>query len=287
VLALPPDISPAAPLAAVLLAALLGACVGSFLNVVAWRLPRGESLLGPGSHCPRCGTPLAWFENLPLLSWLGLRGRCRHCHAGIALRYPLVELLTAGLWVAALAARPASMGPQPQPVLLLLAGWLLLSWLIPLSLIDVDRLWLPESLCRIGLLLGLGCTALLGWLQSPALARELLFEHLLAAGVGLLGFEAVSAVGERLAGRPALGLGDAKLAALLGAWLGLSGLGISVVLAVVWGAAVGVLGRLSGRLGRHQPLPFGPFLAAAGAAVWLLGRGLWLDLLGRLVLAGP
>jgi leader peptidase (prepilin peptidase)/N-methyltransferase len=269
-------ITPAAAPALPLLAALLGACVGSFLNVVAWRLPRGESLLLPGSHCPRCGTPLAWFENLPVLGWLGLRGRCRHCGAGIAPRYPLVELLTAGLWVAALGAQPGTMGPQPQPLLLLLAGWLLLSWLIPLTLIDLDRLWLPESLCRSGLLLGLACTALLGWSQSPALARELLFHHLVAAGVALVGFEAVSALGERLLGKPALGLGDAKLAAMLGAWLGLTGLGLTVILAVFGGALVGVLGRISGRLGRQQPFPFGPFLAAGGAAVWLLGREFWL-----------
>jgi leader peptidase (prepilin peptidase)/N-methyltransferase len=176
------------------------------------------------------------------------------------------------------------MGPDPQPLLLLLAGWLLLSWLIPLTLIDLDRLWLPEPLCRIGLLLGLACSALLGWLQSASLARELLFHHLVAAGVGLVGFEVVSAVGQRLVGKPALGLGDAKLAALLGAWLGLAGLGLSVILAVFSGALVGVLGRLTGRLGRHQPFPFGPFLAAGGAAVWLLGRAFWLEALGWLVL---
>jgi leader peptidase (prepilin peptidase)/N-methyltransferase len=265
------------------LAALLGACVGSFLNVVAWRLPREESLVRPGSHCPRCGTPLAWFENVPVLGWLGLRGRCRHCGAGIALRYPLVELLTAGLWVAAVGAQPGSMGPLPPPLPLLLAGWLLLSWLIPLTLIDLDRLWLPEPLCRSGLVLGLACTALLGWSQSAELGRQLLFHHLVAAGVGLLGFELVSALGERLLGKPALGLGDGKLAAMLGAWLGLTGLGLTVVLAVFSGALVGVLGRLSGRLGRQQPFPFGPFLAAAGAAVWLLGRDVWLELLGLLV----
>lgn len=265
------------------LAALLGACVGSFLNVVAWRLPRQESLLRPGSHCPRCGTPLAWFENVPVLGWMWLRGRCRHCGAAIAPRYPLVELLTAGLWVAALAARPGTMGPDPQPLLLVLAGWLLLSWLIPLTLIDLDRLWLPESLCRIGLLLGLTGTAVLGWSQGAAVGRELLFHHLVAAGVGLVGFEAVSAVGEKLVGKPALGLGDAKLAALLGAWLGLAGLGLAVVLAVFSGALVGSIGRLSGRLARQQPFPFGPFLAAGGGAVWLLGRDLWLAWLGGLL----
>jgi leader peptidase (prepilin peptidase)/N-methyltransferase len=280
VLATPAAAIPALPW----LAALLGACVGSFLNVAARRLPRQESLLKPGSHCPRCGTPLAWFEILPLLGWLWLRGRCRHCSAAIPPRYPLVELLTAGLWVGALAARPGTMGAAPPPLLLVLAGWLLLSWLIPLSLIDLDRLWLPESLCRIGLLLGLACTALLGWSQGQAVGRELLFHHLLAAGVGLVAFEAASALTGRLVGKPALGLGDAKLASLLGAWLGLTGLGLTVVLAVFSGALVGSIGRLSGRLGKQQPFPFGPFLAAAGAAVWLLGRDFWLTWLGGLLL---
>ncbi len=277
-----------APLPSVdpLLAALLGACVGSFLNVVAWRLPREESVVQPGSHCPRCGTPLRWFENVPVLSWLLLRGRCRHCGAPIAERYPLVELLTAGLWVAATLAQPSGLGPAAAPLLQALAGWLLLSWLIPLTLIDLDRLWLPEGLCRLGLLLGLATTTAIGLSQGVELGRTLLLHHLLAAAAGLLGFEAVSAGAERLIGRPALGLGDAKLAALLGAWLGLTGLGLTVVLAVFTGAVVGMIGRLSGRLGRHEPFPFGPFLAAGGAAVWLLGNQPWLRLLGTLLGTG-
>jgi leader peptidase (prepilin peptidase)/N-methyltransferase len=264
-----------------LFAALLGACVGSFLNVVAWRLPREESLIQPGSHCPRCGTSLCWFENVPVLGWLLLRGRCRHCGAAISARYPLVELLTAGLWVAATVAQPSGLGPTPAPLLQLLAGWLLLSWLIPLTLIDLDRLWLPEELCRLGLLLGLGITTAIGLSQGVELGRTVLLHHLLAAAAGLLGFEAMSALAAKLIGRPALGLGDAKLAALLGAWLGLTGLGLTVVLAVFSGALVGTIGRLSGRLGRHQPFPFGPFLAAGGAAVWLLGNGTWLALLAH------
>lgn len=266
----------------VLIAALFGACVGSFLNVVVWRLPRQESLLFPGSHCPRCGSALRWFENVPVLSWLLQAGRCRHCRGSIAGRYPLVELLTAGLWVANCLATPSAMGSDPHPLLLLLAGWLLLSWLIPLTLIDLDQLWLPEPLCRVGLLLGLGCTAVLGLDQGFDSGRLLLFHHLLAAAAGLLGFEAVSALAERLIGRPALGLGDAKLAALLGAWLGLTGLGLTVALAVFAGALLGLLGRITGRLARHQPFPFGPFLTAAGSAVWLLGHGFWLTQLGLL-----
>lgn len=269
----------ASPEALSLWAALLGACIGSFLNVVAWRLPRQESVVTPRSHCTHCGTNLSWFENIPLLSWPLLGGRCRHCHKPIGSRYWLVELLCAGLWVAAVWARPTAMGAQADPLLLVLGGWLLLSWLVPLVLIDLDHLWLPEPLCRVGVLLGLASTALIGFHQDPVSGRLLLLHHLLAAGAGLLGCEAVSALAERLMGKPALGLGDAKLAALLGAWLGLSGLGLSVILAVVSGAAAGLIGRLSGRLAPAEPFPFGPFLALGGAAVWLLGNPFWLQLL--------
>jgi leader peptidase (prepilin peptidase)/N-methyltransferase len=259
--------------------AVIGACVGSFLNVVAWRLPREESLLWPGSHCPRCGTPLAWFENVPVLGWLWLGGRCRHCHRPIAARYPLVELLTSGLWVAMLLARPEGLGASPDPWLLLASGWLLASWLLPLVLIDLDRLWLPEPLCRWGLVLGLAATTAVGLAQDPITARRLLLQHLLAAVLGLLAFEALSAVAEKVMGRPALGLGDAKLAALMGAWLGPLGLGVAVMVAVVAGALIGGLARLTGRLGPGQPFPFGPFLAGAALAVWIGGSRAWLGLL--------
>ena len=258
---------------------LLGASVGSFVNVVAWRLPREDSLLWPGSHCPRCGTSLAWFENLPLLGWLVLRGRCRHCHQPIALRYPLVEFLCAGLWVAMLAATPGGFGASPDPLGLVLSGWLLVSWLFPLVLIDLDLLWLPEPLCRWGLLLGLAVTGLLGFGQGVSEGRALLLAHLIAAALGLLGCEAVSALGQRCLGRPALGLGDAKLAALMGAWLGPLSLGLALLVAVVSGAVVGSVGRLTGRLGPQQPFPFGPFLAFGTVALWWSGPGPWLALL--------
>ncbi len=262
------------------LALLLGASVGSFINVVVWRLPREESLLLPPSHCPRCGTQLDWFENLPLLGWLLIRGHCRHCHQPVSPRYPLVELLCAGLWVAALVARPTAMGTAASPLLLLLAGWLLSSWLLPLALIDIDRLWMPEPMLRWGVLLGLAVTAVIGFSQDASIGRALLFSHLLAAGIGLLALEGLSLIGEKLIGRPALGLGDAKLAALLGAWLGPASLVAAVALAVLVGAIGGLIGRLIGRLQRHQPFAFGPCLALGGLAVWMVGLPFWLHLAG-------
>ena len=275
---------PLGPLAN-LTAAGLGACVGSFLNVVAWRLPREESVVSPGSHCPRCGTPLRWYENIPVLSWLLQRGRCRHCQSRIKVRYPAVELLASGLFVAVAHATPSALGAAPA-ALLLLAGWGLVALLLPLILIDLDHLWLPEPLCRWGVLAGLAVSATAGFAQGEAMGRALLLWHLLAASAGLLGFEAMSALAGRLLGKPALGLGDAKLAALLGAWLGLGGLGLMVVLAVFSGAAFGALGLLTGRLKRGQPFPFGPFLAGAGLAVWIGGHGFWLQVLAPLLTPG-
>jgi len=162
------------------------------------------------------------------------------------------------------------LGPLP-PVVNLLAGGLLLLWLLPLALIDLRTLRLPECLCRWGLLTGLALT-----LGAVLLLGEggLLRWHLVACAVGLLGFEATSAVAERLLGQPALGLGDARLAALLGAWLGLGGLGLAVALAIVAGALFGVVGRLTGRLGPREPFPFGPFLAIGGVLAWLGGDAL-------------
>lgn len=259
---------------------LVGACVGSFLNVVAWRLPRQESLIRPGSRCPRCGTPLPWLEKLPLLSWLVQAGCCRHCHQPIAWRYPLVELLVAVLWLGCLWARPDAMGDSAPGLLLVLAGWCLVSLSLVLALIDLDHLWLPEGLCRLGVGLGVAFTAAAATSQSWTLGRPLLLSHLMAAGFGLLAMESLSAVGSRLLGQPALGLGDAKLAAMVGAWLGPLGLGVTMGLAVVSGAIVGLLARFSGRLAPGQPMPFGPFLVLGALTCWYGGSSPWLVRLG-------
>ena len=249
--------------------ALVGACVGSFTNVVVWRLPRQESVVHPGSHCPGCGNAVRWFDNLPVLGWILLRGRCRDCRATINGRYPLVEALGAALWLSALWVSPAGAGGLPG-WLLPWSGFVLISFLLPLVLIDLDHMWLPEPLCRWGLLIGAAITACGG--------VRLLSEHLIASVLALLVLEGLSALAEKLIGQPALGLGDAKLAALGGAWLGISGIAVAMGISVFSGAIVGCFGRLTGRLGPRQPFPFGPFIALGIWLVWLTGPLWWWEL---------
>ena len=255
--------------------ALFGACVGSFTNVVVWRLPRQESVVFPGSHCPKCGHAIRWHDNLPMLGWLLLRGRCRDCGAGISWRYPAVEALSAGLWMSAVLVWPGAGGGLPE-LWLPWAGLPLIALLLPLVLIDLDHLWLPESLCRWGLVLGV--------LVSSVAGVSVLAAHLIAAVLALLLLEGLSALAERLLGQPALGLGDAKLAALGGAWLGPGGIAAAMAIAIMAGAVVGGMARLSGRLGPREPFPFGPFIALGIWLVWLTGPlwwwRAWLMLLG-------
>ena len=266
--------------------AIIGACIGSFINVVAWRFPRKESLIWPGSHCPCCGSDVRWYDNLPVVAWIQLGGRCRDCKASIPVRYPAVEALCAGLWVSAALAAPTSMGLVPS-WFNLWAGAALVSVLLPLVLIDLEHMRLPEPFCRLGLLLGISATVasalLLGWQQGSTL----LLNHLLAAAVALLALELFATFWQviiriinwtaRCQIKPlkGLGKGDAKLAAMGGAWLGLKGIAMALAIANVSGALFGVISFASGRLKWRQPFPFGPFIAIGIWGVWLCGPDWW------------
>lgn len=250
---------------------LLGACVGSLLNVVVYRLPQmimqpdqvRYSLWLPRSHCPQCQRTIAWYDNLPLLSWLLLHGRCRHCAQPIALRYPLTELTAALLALL--------MGLLFPPGETLLAA-LLLSWLLlALVLIDAEHLLLPDALTLPLLWLGLICQ-LCRWLPASSLE-----DGVCGAIAGYLTFWLLAKGYYALRGREALGMGDAKLLAALGAWLGWQLLPQLLLLAslsaISWVAAA----RLLARRPLNAPLPFGPGLALAGLLLFIARNGYWLD----------
>jgi leader peptidase (prepilin peptidase)/N-methyltransferase len=239
---------------AIALAGLGGLLAGSFLNVVAWRLPRRESLLAPGSHCPGCDAPVRPYDNVPVLSWLALRGRCRDCRAPISARYPLVEALSAVLAVAVVLARG---GVHDRAL-----GLVLLALLVPIALIDLDHRIVPNRLTGAGALAALA----LGLATQPAGVPQQL-----AAGAAAGGFLLLAA----LAQPGGMGMGDVKLAGMLGLFLGWQ-VGVALLVALLAGTLVGmvVLARKGVAAGRKTAIPFGPFLALGGVVALLAGPAL-------------
>ena len=271
------------------LAFVLGLIVGSFLNVVIHRLPRDESIVHPNSRCPRCRAPLAWYDNVPLLSYLWLRGRCRRCAAPISLRYPAIELLT-GLLFAAVTLR---FGATPMT----LVGCAFVAALVATAVIDLDHQIIPDEISLGGLAAALLIVPTLAWL-SGAPAGQAVTRSLAGAAIGggtlwIVGFAhaRISAAfgrrfphwpgeGEALPRPgsldywtwfPGVGFGDVKLLAMIGAVLGPVGVIETIVAASLAGLVFGALASLTHRHW-NAPFGFGPAIAA-GALLALLGPG--------------
>lgn len=236
---------------AAFLAGAFGLLLGSFLNVVAYRLPRGESLVLPGSRCPSCSTPVKPYDNVPVLSWLMLRGRCRACREPVSWRYPVVEGTTALLLVAVVLAKGAD-----RDVWLGLAFVLLL---VPVTLIDLDHRIIPNKLMLVGMVVSIGLVL--------ATRPEDLTEHLIAAA-GAGGFLLLAA----LAYPAGMGMGDVKLAGVMGLFLGRS-VGPAMLVALVAGSVVGalIIARKGTKEGRKTAIPFGPYLAVGGLVALFAG----------------
>ncbi len=259
-------------------AAVLGLAVGSFLNVVILRLPRRlewqwkrdareilelPDLYDPpppgvvieGSHCPQCKHKLAWYENIPLISWLALRGKCRNCHTPISIQYPLVELITALLVMASVWR--FGFGWQG------FAASVFSCFLVALSGIDLRTRLLPDQLTLT--LMWLGLIASLDNLFMPAKPA------LLGAIAGYMSLWTVWWVFRQLTGKEGMGHGDFKLLAALGAWVGLQGIIPIILLSSVVGAIVGSIWLYSQGRDKATPIPFGPYLAIAGWIVFFWG----------------
>jgi len=258
----------------VILFFLVGACVGSFLNVCIYRLPRAMSIVKPGSHCPSCGTPIEWYDNIPIFSFVALGAKCRRCKGGISARYVLVEALT-GVLFAFVAYRFRFL--EGQPYALVVAYMLLVGGLVVSTFTDIELQIIPDQV-TIG---GMAIVPVLS-LVVPALhegfsllGRERL-DSLIACGIGMaVGAGMVYVVGQLgklVLQQEAMGGGDVKLMGMVGGFLGWQGAVMTFFLGAIIAAVVGIALLVRKR---QRVIPFGPFLSIAALAVTLYGDNIW------------
>ncbi|MEA5627629.1 A24 family peptidase [Nostoc sp. UHCC 0251] len=255
----------------------LGASIGSFLNVIVYRLPAGLSILWPPSRCPKCLNQLKAYDNIPVFGWISLKGRCRYCKSKISVRYPVVEGVTGIIFLLVFLVFQVST--------LTIGYWAFCSWLLALSLIDLDTMTLPNPLTQSGLVVGILFQMVVGFL--PEASSVALVNHLMMAIVGaVLGlwlFDAIALLGSIAFGKAAMGAGDAKLAAMMGAWLGWKYLLLASFIACALGALVGggviirrrkAMSHETSRPRLGQKMPFGPFLALGSVITLFSGEAI-------------
>jgi leader peptidase (prepilin peptidase)/N-methyltransferase len=240
------------PMDAVAFAGVMGTIVGSFLNVAAYRLPRRQSLVAPASRCPACGTPVKPYDNIPILSFLLLRGRCRRCAAKISPRYPIVEALTGALCAGAVLAHDSAAGIALSIALILVVA--------PAALIDLEHRIIPNRLTALGAVLALA----LGLALDPSGEPQRLIAAAAAGGFLLLA---------ALAYPGGMGMGDVKLAGVMGLFLGRA-VAPAILIALLAGVVVGavVIARRGVGAGRKTAVPFGPFLALGAVVATFVGQ---------------
>ncbi len=242
-------------------ALLVGLVTGSFLNVVIYRLPRGLSPVRPRSRCPACGRPIRALDNLPVISWLLLRGRCRDCRAPISPRYPVIEALTAALFVVCAERFSFSLSSAVAALFCCL--------MIALALIDAEHFLLPDKITLPGIVVGIAVQPLLPVTPESPWPGPL--GALLGAAVGAAILLAAYGAWWLIRREEGLGLGDVKMLALIGAFLGWRGVVVALLLGAFSGAFLGLSMMAAGRGGMRSQLPFGTFLAVGGVVALFFG----------------
>ena len=259
----------------------MGCCIASFLNVCIWRLPRNESVAWPPSHCPNCNARIKWYQNIPVLSWCALRGRCANCHEPISIRYTIVELLGGFLFLLAYLqwAMPSPFFFRCWPVLGLMplisvwavpVYWLVFSGLILGSFIDLKHFYLPDRVTIGGMILGVPASYLVPELQGETVRLTALYWSLGGLAIGFFSLWFVSWGASKILKKEAMGFGDVKLLGAIGAFFGPMSVLFTVIVSSFVGALVGLLMIARGRakLGGFTAVPYGPFLSL-GAIVWM------------------
>lgn len=260
------ELAPSLHLYFTLLVFLGGACIGSFLNVCIYRIPREKSIVWPGSFCPACKKPIAWFDNIPLFSYFWLRGRCRHCDAAIHPRYFLVESLTALLFLAVWL----KYGWSPLTPIYFVVLW----GLILATFVDLEHMIIPDRVSIGGMLTGLACSAAFPVLHSETTALAGVQSASVGLAVGAGSLWLISVLGKLAFKKDAMGLGDVKLLGAIGAFMGWEGVLFTVMISSLVGSVIGLGFILTGKHEWQSRIPYGPYLAMA-TVIWILWGMEW------------
>jgi len=246
-----------------------GACVGSFLNVCIYRIPRDESVVTPRSHCPNCNTMIAWYDNLPVISYFKLGAKCRHCKKGISPRYVLVEILVAFLFTLVWFRFGIDVR---TPIYWLMVGGLVLG-----TFVDFEHMIIPDRVSIGGIIIGLVLSFFVPSLHGQdTMINGLIYGAIGAAvGFGILWF--VGILGKLIFKKDAMGFGDVKLLGAIGAFLGWQAVLFTILLSSLVGATVGIVFIIAKSREMQSRIPYGPYLAL-GAVVWILWGYHWWDL---------
>jgi len=256
---------------------IIGCCFGSFINVVIHRLPIGESIIIPGSRCIKCGYKIRWFENIPLISWLILRGKCKNCTKKISLSYPLIELISGLLFVLNNYSSP-SIFSLDSTLTSIIFGWFFITTLLTIAIFDIKFFWIPNSICQLGISSGIISSIIFSIIYYDSVKFLLIFECLTSAFLGYAIFQFIIAIGFKIFKKPVMGQGDAKLSGLIGSWLGVKGLMITIWLAFNLAGIFVIIGLIAKKIQRNQKIPFGAFLAFSAIYVWQFGNSIFSNL---------
>ena len=255
---------------------VIGCCLGSFINVVIYRLPINKSIIYPSSRCPQCNTKIKWIDNLPIISWLFLRGQCRFCKAKISCSYPIIEFLTGILVWLNSYANPTIYSQQPISITIFF-GSIFSTILFALAILDFKYFWLPQALTYGGIILGITASLFID-LSNDFYQFNYSINTIIASFIGFIFFNLLSYIGKKLFKKPVLGGGDAKLGALIGSWLGIQGFFISIWLAFLSAGIFVIFGLIFKKIKRNQKIPLGVFLALSGLFVWYFGNQIFLKI---------
>ena len=245
---------------------VLGASIGSFINVIVWRMPIKESIIIPRSYCPNCKNKIFWFDNIPLLSFLLLKGKCRKCNGQININYFLTELFTALIFVLIYFSEN-KIYLELTHLNYVFLSFVVFSLFIIQLILDIKYFWLPASINYIGIALA----SIFTITYSLLFGSNLFLDHLFAGLLGLAIFFAISSIGKIIYKKQVIGLGDLKLIFMIGLWMGLKPILITIYLSFVSAGIISILLIFQKKINRKSFIPFGPFIIVSSSLVWLFG----------------